>query len=78
VSNILKKTTDMKNGLVYIMSNKNRTTIHIGVTNNIEIRVLEHKLGFVSSFSKRYNLHDLDYYELITGIGNAILREKHG
>ncbi|MDP2237848.1 MAG: GIY-YIG nuclease family protein [Bacteroidales bacterium] len=67
----------MKQGFVYIMSNKNRTTTYIGVTNDIERRVLEHKSGFGSSFTKRYNLHDLIYFESISGMQNAIDREKH-
>lgn len=66
----------MKKGYVYIMSNKNRTTTYIGVTNNIERRVLEHKTGYGSTFSKRYNLHDLLYYESINGMQSAIDREK--
>ncbi len=64
-----------KIGFVYIVSNKNRTTFYIGVTNNIVRRVGEHK-GGKSDFSKRYNLFELMYYEKITGIGKAISREK--
>lgn len=66
----------MKTGYVYIMSNKNRTTLYIGVTNDLERRVLEHKTGLGSVFSARYNLHDLLYYETIPGMMNAIDREK--
>jgi putative endonuclease len=66
----------MKQGYVYIMSNKNRTTLYIGVTSNLERRVLEHKSGLGSIFTKRYNLHDLLYYESIAGMQNAINREK--
>jgi putative endonuclease len=65
----------VKIGFVYIMSNKNRTTFYIGVTNNIERRVEEHKLG-KSGFSSRYNLFDFMYYERIIGFRNAIDREK--
>ncbi len=66
----------MKQGYIYIMSNKNRTTTYIGVTNNIERRVLEHKTGSGCIFTKRYNLHYLLYYESIEGMQNAIDREK--
>ncbi len=66
----------MKQGYVYILSNKNRTTLYIGVTNDIERRALEHKTGYGSIFTKRYNLHDLLYFERIMGMQNAIDREK--
>jgi len=66
----------MKEGYVYIMSNKSRTTIYIGVTSNLEQRVLEHKTGFGSKFTKKYNLHYLIYFESTGGIEDAILREK--
>ena len=65
----------VKIGFVYIMSNKNRIAFYIGVTNNIERRVEEHKSG-KSGFSSRYNLFDLMYYERIIGFRNAIDREK--
>ncbi|MFY9307522.1 MAG: GIY-YIG nuclease family protein [Bacteroidia bacterium] len=64
-----------KNGYVYILSNKNRTTFYIGVTNNLQRRVLEHRSG-QGKFTSRYNLTDLVYFELIPDIEEAILREK--
>lgn len=66
----------MKSGFVYILSNKNRTTLYIGVTNNIERRVKEHKAGVGCAFTSRYMLYDLLYFERIEGIGKAIDREK--
>jgi len=58
------------------MSNKNRTTFYIGVTNDIDRRVAEHKEGIGSAFCIKYNLIDLVYYEQILGIEQAIDREK--
>ena len=65
-----------KAGYVYIVSNKNRSTFYIGVTNDIERRMLEHKSGNGSKFTKKYNLHDLLYFEMILGFAQAIEREK--
>ncbi|MFY9150406.1 MAG: GIY-YIG nuclease family protein [Prolixibacteraceae bacterium] len=66
----------MRKGFVYIMSNKNRTTFYIGVTNAIKRRILEHKTGKGSAFTKKYNLVDLVYFEKIEGLEECILREK--
>jgi putative endonuclease len=66
----------MKIGSVYIISNKRRTTLYIGVTSDLERRILEHKRGVGSIFSSRYKLTDLLYYEDIPGMMNAIEREK--
>ena len=66
----------MKEGFVYILSNMNRTTLYIGVTNNLERRMLEHKAGVGSIFASKYNLTDLLYFEQIQGMKNAITREK--
>ncbi len=66
----------MKTGYVYIMSNKNRTTLYIGVTNDLERRVAEHKEGSGSKFTYKYKLYDLVYYEVIYDIEQAIKREK--
>ncbi len=64
-----------KQGFVYILSNKNRTTLYIGVTNDLKRRILEHKAG-KSKSTKEYNLFDLLYFEQINGIERAIEREK--
>ena len=66
----------MKNGYVYILSNFNRTVLYIGMTNNIEVRILQHKAGIGSSFTSRYNLTDLMYFETFQNITSAIEREK--
>ena len=66
----------MRKGFVYIMSNKNRTTFYIGVTNAIKRRALEHKTGNGSAFTKKYNLVDLVHYEIIEGMAECIQREK--
>ena len=61
---------------VYIVSNKSNTTLYIGVTSNLLKRVYEHKEKFVDSFTKRYNLTKLVYYESYSSIEDAIQREK--
>ncbi|MGB0887599.1 MAG: GIY-YIG nuclease family protein [Vicingaceae bacterium] len=65
-----------KGGFVYLISNFNRTTIYIGVFNDIERRVLEHKIGIGSKFSSKYNLKYLMYFEEHSTINDAIEREK--
>lgn len=66
----------MKKGFIYIISNKNRNTFYVGVTNNLKRRITEHKEGIGSKFSGKYKLTDLLYYEEIQGIRKAIDREK--
>jgi putative endonuclease len=61
---------------VYIMTNIINTVLYIGVTNDLKRRVIEHKEGTVSGFSKRYNLCKLVYYEVTESIDSAITREK--
>lgn len=65
-----------KGGFTYIISNYERTTLYIGVTNDIERRIFEHKIGKGSKFSSRYQLKYLLYYEEHTTITDAIEREK--
>ena len=66
----------MNPGYVYILSSRKRTTFYIGVTNNIWRRVLEHRSGLGSKFTKRYNLTYLMDYEEFNTIEDAIVREK--
>lgn len=58
------------------MTNKNKTTLYTGVTNNLARRVNEHKKHMQSGFSDRYNLEMLVYYEVTNDIKAAIYREK--
>ena len=67
----------MKPGFIYIVTNKYNNTFYIGVTSNLPKRILEHKeKRYENSFSARYNLIKLVYYEQFQMIGDAIAREK--
>ena len=61
---------------IYIMSNTNNTTLYIGVTNNIERTLQEHKSGQIPGFTQKYNCTKLVYYEKYSDIDQAIEREK--
>jgi len=62
---------------VYAMTNKTRTTIYLGVTNNLPERVLQHKeKANPKSFTAKYNLNRLVWYEYFDDISKAIIREK--
>ena len=58
------------------MSNISRTVLYIGVTNNLERRVQEHKTLSIRGFSCRYKCTDLIYFEDTNSIFEAIAREK--
>ncbi len=67
----------MKEGFVYILTNTNNTTLYVGVTSNLILRIQEHKeKKDKKSFTARYNLSKLVYYETFQNIGDAIAREK--
>lgn len=61
---------------VYILANQYHTVLYVGVTNNLERRVAEHKAGTHEGFIKKYNVNKLVYSEVSPSIKAAIEREK--
>lgn len=55
-------------GSVYIVSNKNLTTLYIGVNSNLQVRIYEHRTGEGSAFTKQYNFTDLLHFEFYEDI----------
>lgn len=60
----------------YITTNKRKTVLYVGVTNNLIRRIGEHKSGQIDGFTKRYNVDILIYAEKYDEIETAIAREK--
>ena len=60
---------------VYIMTNRTRTTLYIGMTGNLERRVAEHKSG-TGGFSRLYRTTLLMHFECCDNVNEAIAREK--
>jgi|TARA_B100001964_G_C13880801_1_gene442837 putative endonuclease len=66
-----------KGGYVYITTTKLNSVFYIGVTSDLHVRDYEHKKGiYENSFTKRYHVKKLVYYERYDNIEDAIRREK--
>lgn len=65
-----------KQPTVYLLANRKRGTLYIGVTSDLVRRVAEHKTGALGGFTKRYEIHQLVWYEAHGSMGSAIKREK--
>ena len=65
----------MREYYVYIMTNKART-LYVGVTNNLERRVAEHRAKQTEGFTSRYGLDELAYEASTNDVREAIAREK--
>ena len=61
---------------VYILTNWDDSVMYIGVTNDLERRLYEHKNHLVKGFTEKYNLQKLVYFESTTDVRAAIEREK--
>jgi putative endonuclease len=67
--------TSNRTFFVYILSSRSRN-LYIRVTNNLERRLTEHRLGLVPGFTTQYRIHRLVYFESYGDIRDAIAREK--
>jgi putative endonuclease len=67
----------MADYFVYILTNKPRGTLYVGITNDLVRRVYEHRESVVPGFSKRYGLKQLVYFERYDTPALAIQREKN-
>jgi len=62
---------------VYIATNKLHEVLYVGVTNNILERGSQHKMKTnINSFTAKYNINKIVYYETYNNINDAIMREK--
>jgi putative endonuclease len=61
---------------VYILASRIGGTLYIGVTNDLVRRVAEHRLKLLESFTKKYEVVRLIYFEQFDDAENAIRREK--
>ena len=61
---------------VYILTNWNDHVMYVGVTNDLQRRLYEHKNGLADGFTKKYHVHKLVYYEYTHDVYEAITREK--
>lgn len=66
-----------QHGYFYIMTNSHNTVLYCGATNELYKRVQEHKNGvYMNSFTLRYNINKLVYFEIFTLVADAFAREK--
>ena len=64
-------------GYSYITTNKNKTVLYVGATNDLERRINEHHHGIhPNAFTKRYNCYILIYFEEYQKVNDAFVREK--
>ena len=61
---------------IYILTNKYNRVLYTGFTNDLYRRVSEHKNKLVKSFTSRYNVDKLVYYEIYADAESAIYRER--
>jgi len=66
----------MNNYFVYILASKRNGTLYIGLTNNLERRIYEHKNHLVKGFTEKYSVTMIVYFEQTNDINAALQREK--
>lgn len=65
-----------KHYYVYLVANWNNKVLYVGVTNDLERRIYEHKNKLVRGFTEKYNVHKLVYFEETEDVNAALAREK--
>ena len=68
--------SDAKQPCVYILASRRNGTLYVGVTSDLVKRAWEHRNKLAEGFTKKYNVHELVYYELHGDVVAAITREK--
>lgn len=66
----------MRSYYIYILVSWNNKVIYIGITNDLERRIAEHRSGLIKGFTKKYNVTKLVYFEETCDVSAAITREK--
>ena len=66
----------MQQWFVYILASRRNGTLYTGITNNLARRVDEHRRGNFSSFTTKYGVYLLVYFEVFDSPDEAIHREK--
>ena len=61
---------------VYLLTNWNNKVMYVGITNDLERRIYEHKEKVVKGFTEKYNVNKLVYYEQTSDVAEALNREK--
>ena len=61
---------------VYILCNRPRGTLYVGVTSNLPVRIWQHRHDQAEGFTRRYRIHTLAWYEVHETMESAIRREK--
>ena len=62
---------------VYILASKIRGTLYIGMTNDLQRRIYEHKEALKPGFTQKYKVNQLVYFETFKNVEEAIAREKN-
>ena len=66
----------MRSYWVYILASKPRGTLYIGVTNGLIFRLEQHRAGKGGSFTRKYKVHQLVWFQEFADVRQAIQREK--
>ncbi len=71
-----EEATMNKQPAVYMLASKRNGTLYTGVTSDLIKRIWQHKNNMMAGFTKRYNIHQLVWYEIHESMESAITREK--